>query len=72
MSFDPRDPSTWLPMLTLQQVAAIYQRPEGGVRKAAYLNRFQPAPAHRHPLRWRKVDVERDCDGGRGSLRRVG
>lgn len=61
--FDPRDPSTWLPTLTAEQVAAIYQRPVGGIKKSCQLGRFHPAPFQTKPYRWRKSAVLRDVEG---------
>ncbi len=73
--FDVLDRSTWQDCLTVPQVAAIYQRSEGGLRKACQLHRFQPAPYKVRPYRWRKVDVLRDLEGARmvpvASLRRA-
>lgn len=70
--FNPCDPSTWKPALTAVQVAAIYQRSVGGLKKACQLHRFVPAPFEKQPLRWRRVDVIRHLEGARGfSLRRV-
>lgn len=59
MTFDPRDPATWLPTLTVEQVAAIYQRPVGGIRKKCQQHTFLPAPFQRHPYSWKTVDVKR-------------
>lgn len=59
-------------MLTAEQVAAIYQRPILGLKKACQLKRFIPAPSKVKPYRWRKVDVVRDVEGTRYPLRRVG
>ena len=72
--FSPCDPSTWCATLTVEQIAAIYQRSVGGVRKAVQLGRFQPVPFQVQPYRWRKVDVLRQLEGARGfaSGRRVG
>lgn len=61
--FDPRDPRTWLPVLTLEQVAAIYQRTPDAIRcalKPSAKHLFHPAPYKTHPYRWRKSDIERD------------
>lgn len=75
LPFNPLDSSTWLPTLTVEQVAAIYQRSVGGIRKACqkhHKHPFHPAPFKVQPFRWRKVDVLRDLEGGRAMLRRAG
>jgi len=71
--FNISDPSTWPLVLTVDQVAAIFQRPVGGVRKACQLARFVPAPFQLKPYRFRKADVLRHVEGARSSsqLRRV-
>lgn len=58
-TFNPLDPNTWPQMLTLKQVAAIWQRPVGGIRKQLQRHTFQPAPKVKHPYRFRKCDVLR-------------
>lgn len=68
--FNAADISTWTVTLTAEQVAAIYQRPLGGIKKACQLKTFVPAPFLVHPYRWRKADVLRHVDGGR-ALRQV-
>jgi hypothetical protein len=62
--FDATDPATWPVVLTADQVAAIYQRPVGGLKKACQLHRCHPAPFQK-PYRWRKADVLRDLATGR-------
>jgi hypothetical protein len=52
--------------LTAEQVAAIYQRKVGGVKKLCQQRRFVPSPFQTHPYRWRKVDVLRHVEGARG------
>lgn len=69
--FDPCTPSTWRMTLTLAQMADIYQRPVGGIRKACQRRTFVPAPFEKSPYRWRKVDVLRHLEGARGALRKV-
>jgi hypothetical protein len=69
--FNIADSSTWPAVLTVDQVAEIYRRPVGGVRKACQQHRFVPAPFQTHPYRFRKTDVVRDVEGGRAALRRV-
>lgn len=68
VGFSVADPATWPVVLTAAQVAAIYQRPVGGVQKAVQRRTFVPAPFQTHPYRWRKVDVLRHVEGARGSL----
>lgn len=63
--FTVSDPATWPVVLTAEDVAAIYQRPVGGVKKAVQLGRFVPAPFQKHPYRWRRCDVERHIFGAR-------
>lgn len=60
MTFNPLDRSTWLDTMTVEQIAAIYQRKVGGIRKSCQQRTFVPAPNKRHPYRWNKVDVLRD------------
>lgn len=69
--FDITDESTWPIVLTLAQVSAIYQRPAGGIAKACQLSRFVPAPFQKQPYRWRRSDLLRHLEGGRGPLRRA-
>jgi hypothetical protein len=59
-SFNAKDHSTWAPTLTVGQVAEIYQRTPGAVRKASQLHRFIPAPYKQRPWLWRTADVLRD------------
>lgn len=63
-NFDPRDPSTWNLVLTLDQVAAIYGRDRDTIRHSLKPSRrsiaFTPSPYKRHPMLWRKADVIRD------------
>lgn len=71
LSFDPKRPETWPVVLTVAQIAAIYQRTEGALRKAMSNQRFHLAPMRGRPYRWRRVDVIRDVEGARGSLQRA-
>jgi hypothetical protein len=72
-AFNSCDPGSWPVVLTAEQVAAIYQRSVGGVKKKCQEHTFVPAPYQKQPYRWRKADVVRDVEGARGgSLRRVG
>lgn len=67
--FDAGDSSTWPATLTLDQVAAIYQRTPEALRcaiKPRSRTPFTPQPFKRYPWRWRKVDVVRDVEGARG------
>ncbi len=70
--FDAHDPATWPVTLTLQQVAAIYQRSADSIRHTLTPSsrgvRFSPEPFKHQPLRWRRVDVERDVCGARGAI----
>jgi hypothetical protein len=75
--FNPNDASTWPVVLTLDQVAAIYQRSREAIRhalKPCSRTRFTPQPFKRSPARWRRVDVLRDVEGARvtSHLTRVG
>lgn len=54
--FNAADTTTWPMALTADQVAAIYQRRVGGLKKACQQHRFVPAPFLVQPYRWRKVD----------------
>lgn len=63
--FDPYDSSTWLPTLTADQIAAIWQRSVGAVKKQCQLGRFVPAPFQVKPYRWRRADVLRHLESGR-------
>jgi hypothetical protein len=71
-SFNPCDPATWPVVLTAEQIAAIYQRPILGLKKAVQRGGFVPAPFQTKPYRWRRVDVLRHVEGARGDLRRAG
>lgn len=62
--FNPIDPNTWPLMLTIVQVAAIYQRSPEAIRTAYKRGRFHPSPVPKmKPLRWRKSDVLRHVEG---------
>lgn len=66
--FDPSDAATWPLVLTIRQVALIYQQSEGSIRqhlKPSHGATFTPAPFKRGPYRWRKADVLRDVQGAR-------
>lgn len=63
--FDPGDSHTWCATLTAEQVAAIYQRKVGGLKKSCQQRTFVPAPFQKRPYRWRKGDVLRHVEGQR-------
>lgn len=69
--FNIADVATWPLVLTADQVAAIFQRKVGGVKKCCQEHRFIPAPFQTHPYRWRKADVVRHVEGARATLQRV-
>jgi hypothetical protein len=72
-TFDIANPDTWPVILTAQHIADIFHRPIGGIKTACKRKRFQPEPYQVKPYAWRKVDVVRFVEGGRGvGLRRVG
>jgi hypothetical protein len=68
--FSPLDVATWPTLLTAEQIAAIWQRPVGGVKKSCQQGRFIPAPFQSHPYRWRRSDVLRVVEGQRTTFRR--
>lgn len=74
--FNALDEATWPPVLTAEQISAIYQRSILAVKKACQQHRFHPAPYQTKPYRWRKSEVLRDVDGIRmvpaSRLRRAG
>lgn len=70
-AFTVRDASTWSEVMTVHEIAAIYRRKVGGLRKSCQRGQFAPAPYREHPWLWRKVDVERDVFGPRIQLRRI-
>lgn len=64
--FDPKDHTTWGPLLTVEQMAAIYQTSVAAMQKRASrggVHAMKPAPSHRRPARWRKADVVADVFG---------
>lgn len=63
--FSAADDSTWPLVLTIDQIAAIYQRTVGAIRKALETQRFIPTPFEKRPYRWRKADVIRHVVGQR-------
>lgn len=58
-AFDPTDPQTWPVTLTAEQVAAIFQRKVGGLKKSVQRRHFAPRPFQVKPYRWRKSDITR-------------
>jgi hypothetical protein len=61
----PCDTATWPAVLTIDQVAAVYQRSVPTIRKPLQARTFTPPPYQTHPYRWRKSDVVRDVRGNR-------
>lgn len=63
MAFTPTDTATWPPVLTIDQVAAIFQfRTVAALRhrcKPSSRSPFIPTPFHKRPLQWRRSDVLR-------------
>lgn len=55
--FDLTDSSTWPVTLDVDQMALIYRRTVGGIRKACQQKRFFPQPFQTHPYLWRRDDV---------------
>lgn len=53
------DPATWPPVLLADEVAAIFQRKVGGLKKSVQRHRFSPRPFEVKPYRWRRSDVIR-------------
>lgn len=72
--FSVADVATWPAILTASEVAQILRRKVGGLKKEIQTNpAFVPAPYQKHPYLWRKSDVVRFVESGRGgSLRRAG
>ncbi len=66
--FSITDDATWPVCLTAEQVAAIYQRSVGGLKKACQQHRFIPAPFQTHPYRWRRIDLKRQLSEARGQV----
>ena len=72
-AFSVADVSTWPAILTADEVAQILRRAVGGLKKAVQRDpAFVPQPYQRHPYLWRKSDVARFVESGRGgSLRKA-
>lgn len=66
-SFSAADPSTWPHVMSLAQVAELYQKTVCAVRQACDTQKFQPAPFIGRPYRWRRVEIERHVIGARQS-----
>jgi hypothetical protein len=66
---DRTKPESWPAVLTLAEVAVIYQRTPEAIRHALKPGRARvsnlPAPFQRHPARWRRADVRRHVEGAR-------
>ena len=72
-TFNVADEATWPVVMSIDQVAELYGRTVRAIRASSEQGRMVPAPFLNRPFRWRKVDVQRHCDGARGgSLRAVG
>ena len=74
MTFTPTDRSTWGEVLTAEEVAAIFRRKVGGLKKACQRTSrrpFVPVPYQAKPFLWRRSDVIRALDSGRVQLRRA-
>lgn len=70
--FSTADPDTWPMVLTADHMSQIFHRTAPAIKKACARGTFLPAPFQPKPMRWRKVDVLRLVESGRGSsLRRV-
>lgn len=63
--FNPADPRTWSQTLVADEVAAIYRRKVGGLKKCCQRRLFSPAPFKRNPYLWRKSDLLRDIKPAR-------
>jgi hypothetical protein len=74
-AFDVTNPETWPVILTVDHIMAIIPAHKTicGLKSACKRKRFQPAPYQSKPWLWRRADVQRFVEGGRGvQLRRVG
>lgn len=70
-TFNVADPTTWPMVMTIEQVAALYDRSVKSVRNYSNVGRFVPVPFLTRPYRWRKADVLRHVEGARGSSLRA-
>lgn len=70
-TFSVADSSTWPLVMTIDQVAELYDRSVKSVRNYSTEGRFVPAPFLTRPYRWRKADVVRHVEGARGSSLRA-
>lgn len=70
--FTPTDRATWAEVLTAPEVAAIFRRKVGGLKKACQRTSrhpFVPVPYQSRPFLWRRADVIRALDSGRVQIR---
>ena len=59
-TFNTADPKTWPEVMTLDQIAELWQRTPKGIREACRLGRFPPAPMlDSKPRSWKKADMLR-------------
>jgi hypothetical protein len=72
--FDVCNRDSWPEILTADEVAQIFRRKVGGLKRTIQADpSFVPRPYQVRPYLWRKADVLRFVESGRGhSLRRVG
>lgn len=70
-TFSAADPATWPLVMTIEQIAELYDRSVKSVRNYSNVGRFVPAPFINRPYRWRKADVLRHVEGARGSSLRA-
>jgi len=78
MTFDPFTRATWSELLTLPQVAAIWQKTPAAISRQVQRRSITPAPVlkprtakYEKPYRWRKAEVVLHLDGYAGSVRRA-
>lgn len=67
-AFSVSDPSTWPALLSLDETAQIFRRSADAIRHGCTPRTrrpFQPVPAMKRPLRWRKSDVCRWIESAR-------
>jgi hypothetical protein len=72
--FDVANPDSWPAVMTASEVAAIFRRKVGGLKRAIQRGQIRfPMPYQTKPYLWRRADVVRFVESGRGSsLRRAG
>lgn len=71
-TFDITNPDTWPVLLNAREMGAIFRRASAGIIKSCQHGKFQPTPFQTRPYLWRKSDVVRFVESGRGSMRRAG